>query len=674
MALMPEKMHRVRIIGSNLRKDHIITALHDAGVIQLETVPADLTKIMGQSKPGELYRKVNRYLQIYRGYENILPPVPVKTSREFASIDELLDEAAKIDLEEELRIIKATESDLLSEMKEINNRLEAVASLDGLNYDLSIFNGSTISSYIAKGFEDEGSVPLIREKLPDATVFRLPNQAVIITIPAKKDAELARVASELKFSISHIPEMSGKPEEYSKSMKDRLALKTKDLEELHNDLMDVSKEHYESIVQIREQLEIENKKLEVSDKLASTQDSFALEGWIPQKHYDSLVSLVNKAADNSVIIKTVETKEDPPTLLSNSKRFKTFEFFINFYSLPKEYEFDPTMIFAFIFPFFFGLMVGDWGYGLVILAAALWMKKKLTTPGAKTIMPKALTKFALTVFGRNALLVLAKALVPASLVAIVVGLLFNGFFGFPLLPVTVFEVSSSFHNISIFGFPPTPSVTIFHLQLMIPKLLLFTGYVGLAMVTFGLVLGLVNETRLKHRKGAASKIGWLLMAWGLALFGLNLIHSSGSFSLSFATNPEAPISLIAFVVGIVVVALSEGAMGLIEIPSIISHILSYTRILGILLSAVYLSYVIDLIFLKLATKDPLMAVVGAIVLILGQLFTLGIAILEPGIQGARLIYVEFFSKFYYGNGKIFRPFRTIRKYTTPKFNLESARK
>ena len=673
MALMPEKMLRVRIIGSNMRKDHIITALHDAGVIQLETVEPDITKAMGQAKPGELYRKVNRYLQIYRGYENLLPHTPVKSTRAFGSMDELLGEASRIDLENELKVLKSRESDLLSEIKEINNRLEAVVSLMGLSYDLSIFNGSTISSYIARGFEDGEALSVIREKLPDATVFRLPNQSVVVTIPAKKDAELARVASELKFSISHIPEMSGRPEEYSEAMKERLAGKTQDLDEVRKDLMDISEQYFEPIAQIREQLEIENRKLEVSDKLASTQDSFALEGWVPQKHYQSMVSLVNDASENSVIIRTVESKEDPPTLLSNPKRFRVFEFFINFYSLPKEFEFDPTMIFGLIFPFFFGLMVGDWGYGLVILAGATWMKKKLTTPGARTILPKGLTNFAMTVFGRNALLVLARTLVPGAIVAMVVGLLFNSFFGFPLLPVTVFEVAPKF-TASIMGFPPQPSIVLFHLNLVIPKLLLLTGYIGLAMVTFGLVLGLANEARRKHWKGVGGKIGWLLMAWGVAMFGLNLIQHSSNFSFSLATNPVAPISLGAFITGIVVMAVSEGTRGLIEIPSIISHILSYTRILGILLAAVYLSYVLDLIFLRGVSKSPVFAAIGILVLLLGQLFTIGIAILEPGIQGARLIYVEFFSKFYYGNGKIFRPFKTTRKYTTPKFSLETARK
>lgn len=662
--LMPEKMLRVRIIGSNMRKDAIITALHDAGVIQLEAVSGDLTKMMGQSRPGELYRSINRYLQIYRGYESILPSMPVKEIRTFSGIDELLREAASIDLEDELKILKASESDVLSEIKEIQNRVEAVESLTGLNYDLSIFNGSAISSFIARGLETDTAKQVISSRIPEASVIILPNRALVITIPVRKDAELARVASELKFTIAHIPEMSGKPDDYKASMQKKMAEKKQALDSIHAELKEISVEHYVKIAQIREQLEIENRKLEVADKLSSTQDSFVMEGWIPNKHYKSLVSLVENASSSSVIIKTIETKEEPPTMMANPESLKPFEFFIRFYSLPKEFEFDPTVIFSIIFPFFFGIMVGDWGYGLVILGVAYWMVKKLTTPGAKTILPKSLTNFAITILGRNALLVLGKTLIPASIVAIVAGLLFNNFFGFPLLPLTVFEAGTGFGGAHIGSFPPTPTV-LFSVDFMIPKLLLFTGYIGLAMVSFGLVLGLLNEIRLGHKKGIATKIGWLMVTWGIALFGLNLI-----------TNlPVSPIfSIAAAVAGIVVVALSEGPLGLIEIPSIISHVLSYTRILGILLASVYLAQVIDLIFLKGISKSPLLGVIGVIILVLGQAFNLAIAVMEPGIQGARLLYVEFFSKFYYGNGKIFRPFGTARKYTAAKFNLESPRK
>jgi len=305
-------------------------------------------------------------------------------------------------------------------------------------------------------------------------------------------------------------------------------------------------------------------------------------------------------------------------------------------------------------------MVGDWGYGLIILVGAIWLVRRIDHPRANSHIPKKLSSFALTVLGKNPLRILGKTLIPGSILAIIVGLMFNNFFGFPLLPVTLFQTSTGFSGAHIGAFPPTP-IVIFHVSIVIPKLLLLSGYIGLAMVTFGLILGFINETRRGHRRGSVGKIGWILLAWGIAIFGLNLIHHDTS--LNPAVSLSTPIAVALIIAGLIVVIATEKARGAMEIPSIISHVLSYTRILGILLASVVLAQVIDLIFMKGVEKSPLLAVVGIIILIFGQLFNLVIAIFEPGIQGARLLYVEFFSKFYNGNGKYFRPFRSVRKYT-----------
>jgi len=66
----------------------------------------------------------------------------------------------------------------------------------------------------------------------------------------------------------------------------------------------------------------------------------------------------------------------------------------------------------------------------------------------------------------------------------------------------------------------------------------------------------------------------------------------------------------------------------------------------------------------------MLGIAGTLILIVGQLFTFIIAIFEPGIQGARLIYVEFFSKFFTGNGHEFKPFASRRRLTLSKFGLE----
>ena len=108
---------------------------------------------------------------------------------------------------------------------------------------------------------------------------------------------------------------------------------------------------------------------------------------------------------------------------------------------------------------------------------------------------------------------------------------------------------------------------------------------------------------------------------------------------------------------------SAGAYCLFFLPC--ENIIEYTRIVGILLASVILAHVVKEVFVKDIHGGIVFILIGGIILVLGQVFNLAIAIFEPGIQGARLLYVEFFSKFYRGNGRQFRPFGSRRKYTLP---------
>ena len=114
------------------------------------------------------------------------------------------------------------------------------------------------------------------------------------------------------------------------------------------------------------------------------------------------------------------------------------------------------------------------------------------------------------------------------------------------------------------------------------------------------------------------------------------------------------------------VAALEGGQGAIEVMSLVSHILSYTRLVGILLASVILAVVINKIALGLF-HNGFLAIVGVVILVIGQGFNIVLGVFEPGIQGARLVYVEYFSKFYHGGGRIFRPFGAPRRYTEPQF-------
>jgi len=481
----------------------------------------------------------------------------------------------------------------------------------------------------------------------DYSIFTdMGNGYSIVTINRKNEPEFLSLISSKTYDIMKVPELNGTVKDNIEAQNKIIADAREYLNGIASSLNALSDKYYETIAQITEQLEIYVKEEEILSNIASSENAFAMEGWIPESEYENVSAILNKDSNNTVMIKTIETKEDPPTKLSNPRHFKIFEFFIRFYSLPEEYEFDPTLIFALVFPVFFGLMVGDAGYGLVILLVSLFIIHRIDHPPTKSHIPKKISGFVLMIMGKNSLKTLAKALIPSSIIAIIFGIIFNEFFGFTIYPVP-FQIS------------PAP-VPVTHIGL----LLVISGYIGLAFVTFGFVLGIINNFYIKHRKAAIAKIGWILMAWAFAVLGLNLIHR---VSLS-PTEFSSLIGYIMLIVGFIMVIVFEGTLSLMEIPSIISHVLSYTRIVGILLASVVLALVINTVF-RATLSDPFYFIIlGVVILVVGQLFNLVIAVFEPGIQGARLLYVEFFSKFYFGNGKQFSPFGSHRRFTLKKFD------
>jgi V/A-type H+-transporting ATPase subunit I len=675
-------MAKIAIMGLRKNQQTSVSILHDMEILQLEPLSKDVLAIVKNERDNELTRQVSDELLRVKALMTVLPSIPVTVTKRFDSIDDLLQTANSIDVDEQVASLEKEKEALLTEIKDIENNLKLVEEFSFFPEDLKILRLSSATSYFGRITSDkfEEFKKAVNAHPNDIMLYTKAEKElthlILVVFPTISSDEFANIIQTHNVKIEAVPNLNGKPNEIITNQKSNLQTKNQRLKQINDELNKISEKHYANLVEVEEQLQIENKKLEVISNLGVTKDAFAMEGWVPKSKLGQVKSTLEKFTDGTIIYE-LETKEEEkaPTLMSNPPRFRLFEAFIRFYSLPQSKEFDPTMVFALIFPIFYGLMIGDTGYCLVILLVCLWVIRRVEKGKRNlNIMPIQLRSFAMLILKKRQMVKLSKAMIPGCVVGIVLGVIFDLHFGFHLNGY-VFDLLAS---VGVTGLPEPGEILNRPSQAFLDPihnagtLLLYAGYIGIGFVSFGLILGIINCIREGEKKEVLVKVGWLAFGWGVVLLGLALIHGD-------AINPMWPklieVNPIAFLyfglifsgIGLMV-SCDKGAgamkvMAIMELATIVSHILSYTRLIGILLASVILAHTIDYVFLKALNIGLPLIILGTVILFIGHLFNIIIGVFEPGIQGARLLYVEYFSKFYRGNGRAFKPFGSLRRFS-----------
>jgi V/A-type H+/Na+-transporting ATPase subunit I len=648
MGLRPVAMQKVGLIGLRSDEERILTVLHDLRLAQIEPLSPSTAAELGPERGSETLRRIGDESLRFRGLRAALPPTPGARPRLFGSLDEVLALAATVTIDSEVGELVREDDRLQTEAKSADDTLALLGKLAFFPDRLDLLRSKSVLAFYGEGAAD--AVARVRQALAavgDATILPGPSEettSFLVVGRSSLGEALASAAQREGIRLVAIPELSATVSEERERLQRRREAIAARRREIHDRLRELSGQWYATVAAIDEALEVENRKTEALTRLGATGSTFALEAWVPKRDVGRLRSIVEEVTAGRVLFTEVPTSEEPPTMLANPAGVRRFEFFVRFYSLPQASEWDPTLVFSIVFPIFFGFMLGDWGYGLVILLISVWMIRGF--PGAQRL-PGFGRRFVKTIMGPKGMQQLAYALLPGCVIAMGLGLIWDECFGFTI-----------FHT--LFGYVPPIAP-----ERNVGLLLLFAGYVGLAMVVLGFLFGAVKEYLHHHRRAVVAKLGGIAFAVGIAFFGLALIHQADSP----AAHPIVWAWIACIAVGFACM-FSEGVqhamLGLIEV---ISHILSYTRLVGILLASVILAVVINTVSFGLFHSHGAAAVAlfvgGLVILVAGQAFNVILGVFEPGIQGARLIFVEYFSKFYTGNGRPFRPFGAARTHTVP---------
>jgi V/A-type H+/Na+-transporting ATPase subunit I len=665
-------MQRIAAVGLREERQRVVSLLYDLGVLQIEPLSKSVASVLHAETDNAASKDVSEELLRVRSLMSALPPAKATERRGFASLTDLIEASKSIGIDKEVASLKQSQERLSSQIDDLKNKSALVRNLDFMGGDLSVLDLESATSFFgslsAEAYEQlRKGVSSLQDVILQP--FGTEPVRVVVIVPKSQLEKFGAIIQGAEVRLERIPPMKGTAAEVLASLEKDRAQKESELGHANEVLREISEKYWGALSSVEEQLSIEARKIEIINNFGFTESSFVVEGWVPKKSLQGLKDALARYSSSTTLFE-IGSDSKAPTLMETPKRLRFFESFVRFYSTPQSNEFDPTIIFAFTFPLFFGLMLGDVGYGIVILGIALWIIQRVEHPGGKTLVPKALRRFARNIFKPAQFRKLAMAMVPGAILGIIFGFIFNAYFGFHLNQYLFSYLNSSL-KLNLSESLITNGAILDPISSRgLKTLLLLSGYIGLFEVSLGLVMGMINKYWEGEKRHIFGKLGWLFVAWGIVLIGLTVLHHG---TVSPEANPLAGGYIALAIAGIALIAYGEGGQALIELPSIVSHILSYTRLVGILLASVALALVVDTLFLGDIAAGPAFAIVGIVILVVGQLFNLTLALFEPGIQGARLIYVEYFSKFYHGQGRPFTPFKGKRTHTLSETEMTESK-
>jgi len=440
--------------------------------------------------------------------------------------------------------------------------------------------------------------------------------------------------SEFTFNVVS----SGLPKNLVKSLEIQKKNIENEKEKISASLQGFAEKQLSELLALREEIQLERIRLEVAKNFGKTYSTYVINGWILEKAQESFRNILESVAKGFIDFdfKTPSVNPDnPPTYIETPRWAEGFKGLLSMFAIPKYNEINPTILMGFFFILFFGVMLGDAGYGLVILFLSVFGYIKL---GKNSEMLRSWSFMGVWM----------------GIVTTVFGLLTNSFFG-------------DFVPRFFYGDPTLPLYSLnlggVHLPLNSIKdpltILTIALVFGLIHLNLGVLLGIYQAYKhRKYKEMLTARFCWIPLQLGGGLLISNFILNMELSTVLFY------VAVVLVLVGIIQLFISTGPIGFFDVTGYVGDWLSYARLLALGLATTGMALAFNVISQLMGNMIPFVGIVVMIILlILAHTVNLGLQSLGAAIHSLRLQYVEFFNRFYEGGGHEFSLVKIKRKYT-----------
>lgn len=639
------KMKKLTLAAPQGERDKILDAIQTSGCIEIVDLKDEDVNIEGASfynKEGKAISQTQiDYNHVKFTYEFLKSRIAEKeglfSKREIISKEEFDSLERKNnwneiylkakDIEDSLNSKKNEKSKLATQVEQYSQWTNLDVSEKELSTlkKVSYFIGTIQKKYETKildelsELDDKIYMEKIAEKQQDVSIFILCHK------DRKNDvSEILKKYGYMKLNL----EIHDKPRDIVEKLNSEIIKTDKEIEELNLNALELCK----SIKDVEKTYDYLSNKLEVEDSISmliKTQKTFILNGWVTADNEEKIKNIIEGKFNDVYLIFEESTEDDnPPVVLKNNAFAEPFEAITSMYALPLPTEIDPTPIIAPFYILFFGMMMADIGYGILLAVLGIFMLKKMDIEGD--------------------IRKIVKILVYSSIPTMIFGWLYGGFFGgiIPIKPLWVNPVDDPMAVLMV-----SLGIGIIHL------------YTGLGAKAYELIKS------GKYLDALMDVGSWYALLGGLVWMLIAKLNNM----------PGYDVATVFAIIGAIAIVLTQGRSsksiggklvgGLYSLYGVTGYLgdtLSYSRLLALGLSSGLIGWAFNLLIDLIPAPGKYIA--GPIIFVLGHTFNFLIGGLGTFVHSCRLIYLEFFGKFYEGGGKVFKPLKINTKFV--KVNTE----